>query len=151
MWLYWRLFLRGLGILGRRRRDLILENLILRQQLAVWERSERRPRLQQRDRQFWSVTARGWTAWRVHLHLVQPATVVGGHRLAWRRYWRWKSRGTGVGRAPIGVETRSLIARLGGESDLGRPPDRRGTRRPGSEDMLQRALHDNAARLYKLD
>ena len=30
MWLYWRLFLVGLGILGRRRRDLILENLILR-------------------------------------------------------------------------------------------------------------------------
>ena len=56
MWLYWRLFLVGLGILGRRRRDLILENLILRQQLAVWERSGRRPRLQQRDRQFWSVT-----------------------------------------------------------------------------------------------
>ena len=50
MWLYWPLFLGGLGILGRRRRDLILENLILRQQLAVWERSGRRPLLQQRDR-----------------------------------------------------------------------------------------------------
>ena len=50
MWLYWRLFLVGLGMLGRRRRDLILENLILRQQLAVWERSGRRPRLQTRDR-----------------------------------------------------------------------------------------------------
>ena len=42
MWLYWRPFLVGLGILGRRRRDLILENLILRQQLAVCERSGRR-------------------------------------------------------------------------------------------------------------
>ena len=52
MWLYWRLFLVGLGMLGRRRRDLILENLILRQQLAVWERSGRRPRLQTRDRRF---------------------------------------------------------------------------------------------------
>ena len=41
MWLYWRLFLVGLGILGRRRRDLIVENLILRQQLAVWERRGR--------------------------------------------------------------------------------------------------------------
>ena len=88
MWLYWRLFLGGLGILGRRHRDMILENLILRLQLAVWERSGRRPRLHQRDRQFWSVTARGWPAWRTHLHLVQPATVVGWHRLAWRRYWR---------------------------------------------------------------
>ena len=80
MWLYWRLFLSGIGILGRRRRDLILENLILRQQLAVWERSARRPRLHRRDRQFWSVTARGWTAWRAHLRIVQPATVVGWHR-----------------------------------------------------------------------
>jgi hypothetical protein len=32
---YWRLFLVELGILGRRWRDLVLENLILRQQLAV--------------------------------------------------------------------------------------------------------------------
>jgi hypothetical protein len=77
MWLYWRLVLVGLGILGQRRRHLVLENLILRQQLAVWEQSGRRPTLHRRDRQFWSVTARGWTAWRAHLHLVQPATVVG--------------------------------------------------------------------------
>ena len=116
MWLYWRLFVVGLGILGRRRRDLILENLILRQQLAVWERSGRRPRLAQRDRQFWSVTARRWNAWRAHLRLVQPATVVGGHRLAWRRYWRRKSRGAGPGRAPIDPQTRQLIARLAAEN-----------------------------------
>ena len=77
MWLYWRLFLVGLGRLGRRRRDLILEHLILRQQLAVWERSGRRPRLQTRDRRFWSVTARNWAGWRAHLRLVQPATVIG--------------------------------------------------------------------------
>ncbi len=50
MWLCWRLFLLGLGMLARQRRDLILEDMILRQQLAVWERSGRRPRLQQRDR-----------------------------------------------------------------------------------------------------
>ena len=116
MWLYWRLFLSGLGILGRCRRDLIRENLILRQQLAVWERSGRRPRLQQRDRQFWSVTARGWPAWRNHLHLVQPATVVGWRRRAWRRYWRWKCRGAGPGRVPIDVTTRGLIARLAAEN-----------------------------------
>ena len=116
MRIYWRLFLIGLGILGRRRRDLILENLILRQQLAVWERSGRRPRLQTRDRRFWSVTARHWVAWRVHLHLVQPATVIGWHRFAWRRYWRWKSRGGRPGRARIGLETRSLIDRLAVEN-----------------------------------
>ncbi len=98
MWLYWRLFLVGVRILGRQRRDLVLENLILRQQLAVWERSGRRPMLHRRDRQFWSITARSWTAWRTHLQLVQPATVVGWHRLAWRHSWRWRSRGVRLGR-----------------------------------------------------
>ena len=39
MWLYWRLFLVGLGI--------------LRQQLAVWERFARRPTLHRRDGLLW--------------------------------------------------------------------------------------------------
>jgi hypothetical protein len=43
MWLSWRFFLVGLRILGRQRRDLVLENLILRQQLAIWERSGQHP------------------------------------------------------------------------------------------------------------
>ncbi len=36
MWLYFRLFLLALRLLRRNRRDLVLENLALRQQLAVW-------------------------------------------------------------------------------------------------------------------
>jgi transposase InsO family protein len=47
---------------------------------------------------------------------VQPATVVGWHRVAWRRYWRWKSRGIGAGGTPIDVETRSLIAWMAAEN-----------------------------------
>jgi hypothetical protein len=116
MWLYWRLLLVGLRILSRQRRDLVLENLILRQQLAVWERTGRRPTLHQRDRQFWSVTARGWNAWRAHLHLVQPATVVGWHRLAWRHYWRRKSRGRRPGHPGVDPETRQLLARIAAEN-----------------------------------
>ena len=116
MWLYGRLFLVGLGMLGRRRRDLILEHLILRQQLAVWERSGRRPRRQTRDRRFWSVTARNWAGWRAHLRLVQPATVIGWQRVVWRRYGRWKSRGGQPGRVRIDLETRRLIDRLAAEN-----------------------------------
>ena len=92
MWIYWRLFLSALRLTGRQRRDLVLENLVLRQQLAVWERSERRPALVPADRRFWSATARHWTAWRTHIRVVEPATVVRWHRIAWRRYWTWKSR-----------------------------------------------------------
>ena len=116
MWLYGRLFLVGLGMLGRRRRDLILEHLILRQQLAVWERSGRRPRLQTRDRRFWSVTARNWAGWRAHLQRVQPAPVIGWQRVVWRRYGRWKSRGGQPGRVRIDLETRRLIDRLAAEN-----------------------------------
>jgi len=89
----WRLLLIALRLTGRRRQDLVLENLFLRQQLAVWERVGRRPRLAAADRRFWSMTARHWPAWRGHLQVVQPATMIGWHRKAWRHYWRWKSRG----------------------------------------------------------
>ena len=50
MWIYWRLFLIALRLTGRRRQDLVLENLVLRQQLAVWERTGRRPTLATADR-----------------------------------------------------------------------------------------------------
>ena len=49
---------------GIPRRDLLWENLALRQQLAVYQRQTARPRLHQRDRVFWSVLARGWSGWR---------------------------------------------------------------------------------------
>jgi transposase InsO family protein len=112
MWLYFRLFVFGLQILGRSRRDLILENLVLRQQLAVYERVPRRAPLRPADRRFWSTVARGWVGWRRHVHLVEPATVVRWHHTAWRRYWHWKSRDPRRGRPRIDAETRALIDRL---------------------------------------
>ena len=116
MWIYWRLFLIALRLTGRRRQDLIQENLVLRQQLAVWERTGRRPTLAAADRRFWSVTARHWRGWRLHIQLVQPATVVGWHRTAWRRYWGWKSRGRPGGRPRIDPLVRGLIVRIGAEN-----------------------------------
>ena len=50
MWLYFRLFLLALRLLRRDRRDLVLENLVLRQQLAVFERRGRRPVVVPADR-----------------------------------------------------------------------------------------------------
>ncbi|HUV65249.1 MAG TPA: hypothetical protein VMW24_15240 [Sedimentisphaerales bacterium] len=41
-----------------RRRDLILDNLALRQQLAVQQRTIKRPTLQNRDRRFWAWLSR---------------------------------------------------------------------------------------------
>ena len=90
--LYLRLLVAALFASVRARRDLVLENLVLRHQLAVYTRGRRRPRLRRHDRRFWSLLARGWSGWRGTLVMVEPDTVVRWHRSAWRAYWRWKSR-----------------------------------------------------------
>ena len=47
----------------RSRRDLVLENLALRQQLAVLTVRQPRPRLAARDRVFWVILRRFWSDW----------------------------------------------------------------------------------------
>jgi transposase InsO family protein len=93
------------------RTRLLLENLALRQQLAVLRRSIPRPRLRTWDRLFWAWLSRCWAGWEDALVIVKPATVVGWHRTGFRRYWRWKSRGR-PGRPRIASEVRRLIRRM---------------------------------------
>src|SRR5437762_395249 len=109
MSLYFNLLLGFLRRVWWSRDDLLMENLVLRQQLAVYARRPKRPRLRDADRRFWSAVARTWAPWRVHLQLVRPETVIGWHRTAWRRYWTWKSRTRRPGRARINPELRELI------------------------------------------
>ena len=59
---------------------LVVENLALRQQLAVLKRSAKRPKLRPRDRVFWVWLSRFWSNWRCALAIVQPDTVVRWHR-----------------------------------------------------------------------
>lgn len=46
------------------RAQLLLENLALRQQLAVLQRQRSRPQLRRRDRLFWVCLARFYSGWR---------------------------------------------------------------------------------------
>ena len=64
---------------GRDVREIALENLVLRQQLAVMKRRCPRPRLRRADRLFWVWLSRIWPHWRKALLLVRPETVVGWH------------------------------------------------------------------------
>src|SRR5437588_10559637 len=79
----------------RPRQDLVLENLLLRHQVAVLTRPTRtRPRAQLRtwDKLLW-ILARQWcVGWHEHLAFVTPDTVVRWHRRGWRLFWRRKSR-----------------------------------------------------------
>ncbi len=99
------------------RRELVLENLALRQQLAALHHSNPRPKLRNRDRAFWTLLSRWWPEWRSALLIVSPATVVRWHRQGFRWYWRWKSRGR-PGRPPLDPEVRRLIRRMSVENAL---------------------------------
>src|SRR6476659_9661502 len=94
------------------RRDLVLENLLLRHQLAVLTRSTRkRPAMRRRDKLIWILARNLCRDWRRHLVLVRPETVVGWHRRGWRLFWRWRSR-SHLGRPRLSAEVRELIARM---------------------------------------
>jgi hypothetical protein len=103
-----------LGVIStalRSRRDLVLENLLLRHQLAVVLRPKPRPRLRVRDKLLWVLGRRFCADWRRHLVLVTPESVVGWHRQGWKLFWRWRSRSRG-GRPRLGAETPELIRRI---------------------------------------
>ena len=78
---------------------LAIENLALRQQLAVCRQSTRRPKLRPRNRVFWVCLSKLWPNWRSALLIVQPETVIKWHRMGFKVYWRWKSRPDRPGRA----------------------------------------------------
>ncbi len=122
MGIVWRLL--SLLSLGRRDvTDLVLENLALRQQLAVLQRSVKRPRFRRRDRAFWVLLSRIWSNWRSALTIVQPGTVVRWHRRGFKLYWRWKSRKRGSGRPPVSPEIRALIRQMAEAAPLWGAPD----------------------------
>src|SRR5438128_3499152 len=115
---------RWLGILFgtvrgclRTHRELALENLAFRQQLAVWKAREPRPRLTELDRIFWACLSRLWTRWRQSLNLDRQETVVGWRLQGFRRYWAWKSRRRS-GRPMISRELRDLIRRMSYDNPL---------------------------------
>jgi putative transposase len=96
----------------RSRHALALENLALRQQLAVLQRNAKRPRLKRWERGFWVLISRIWKDWQKALVVVQPETVIRWHRKGFRLYWRRKSRRGRPGRPGVASEIRALIRRM---------------------------------------
>ena len=100
------------------RAGLAVENLVLRQQLAVLTRPTRkRPRLRRCDKAFWVLARLLWRHWSQHLVVVQPATVISWHRQGWKLFWRWTSRPR-LGRPRLSAEVRELIAVMARDNPL---------------------------------
>jgi putative transposase len=81
-------------------RSLVLENLALRHQLAVLQRTAPRPRLRTADRLLWVLLSRLWNGWTDAVSIVQPATVIGWQRTGFKLFWTWKSRRNGQAARP---------------------------------------------------
>ena len=67
---------RLIWLFTRGHQALVVENLALRQQLAIYKRQRKRPWLSGFDRVFWIAIAGLWKEWRRTLVVVHPDTVV---------------------------------------------------------------------------
>jgi hypothetical protein len=97
----------------RLRSELALENLALRQQLAVLNRRCRRPKLRKLDRFFWVLLSRSWEHWKETIVIVKPETVLRWHRRRFASYWTRLSAHNGPGRPGKDREIRELIRKIG--------------------------------------
>jgi len=107
----------------RSRTALELENLALRHQIGVLQRSARkRPILTTGDRLLWVCLSRLWRDWRSALAIVKPETVVAWHRAGFRLFWTWKVRRGQPGRPVISREVRDLIRKMCRQNPVGVHP-----------------------------
>src|SRR5713101_6285635 len=99
--------------LFRSLQSLLLENLAIRQQLAVFKRRHPRPQLVAFDKLFWVLARRFWSGWKQALIIASPETVVRWHKSGFALYWRLISRARRVrGRKRISKQVRDLICRM---------------------------------------
>ncbi len=83
---------RGVRAICRRRADLVIENLALRQQVTALKIQRPRPMLDDADRAFWVALRGSWPGWAGHLVIVKTETVTKWSRDRFRRYWTKISR-----------------------------------------------------------
>jgi putative transposase len=111
------LVLNAVVDLTRSKQELVLENMLLRQQLVVLKRQVKRPTLTWRDRTLFVLLASRLRTWKQALVIVQPETVLRWHRDLFRWVWRRKSRPKrGRGKPPLAGDTVALIKQMAREN-----------------------------------
>jgi|ERR1700722_140216 len=107
-----------LVLLGRSPASKNTELLVLRHEVAILRRSNRRPRLDWADRAVLAALIRHLPRRQQAHRLVTPGTVLRWHRRLVRKKWTYPNR-TGpdrTGRSPISAEITALIERLATEN-----------------------------------
>src|SRR5262244_1434758 len=79
--------LRTISLIFGGHEQVALENLALREQLGIFQRSVRHPKIRQKDRLFWVYLQKVWKQWRSELVIVRPETVLDWQRKRFKRYW----------------------------------------------------------------
>ena len=98
----------------------MLENLALRHELVVLERTVPRPR--RRTPTAWVLLSSLWAGWTDAIPIVQPATVIRWQRTMLQLFWAWRSRRTGPGGPAVAPEVRALIRHMSRANPLGGAP-----------------------------
>lgn len=121
-------------------RQLALENLALRQQLAVYKRTATRPKLRRSDRLFGVWLPRAWAGWRTALVIVAPATVLRWQRRRFREHWTTISGRPTLGRPPVTAEIKALVTRMAAANPLWGAPRIHGELRKLGIDVAERSV-----------
>ena len=103
---------RALLAMCRRRADLVIENLALRQHVTALNKERPRPPLEDVDRAFWVALRESWPAWTSRLVIVKADTVAEWNRVRFRRYWTRISSMRYSGRPRLAAEIRRLIRQM---------------------------------------
>lgn len=93
-----RLCVGLLTAMAKSRAEIQTENLALRHQLCVYQRSVKRPKVRPSDRILWSLLTKTWTGWKDALIFVKPDTVIRWQRRRLKEHWRRLSESGEPGR-----------------------------------------------------
>jgi putative transposase len=88
------------------------------QQLVVYKRTAKRPKLRRSDRLFWIWLARMWAGRKDSLVIVAPDTVLRWQRRRFREYWAKLSGRPTRGRPPVDHEIIALVRKMAAANPL---------------------------------
>jgi len=116
------IFLKIIQTQFKSKKDIILENISLRQQLSIYQIKKISPKLTNGDGLFWVALKQVWERWQDHRTIVKPETIIHWHRNRFKKHWnKLLNKNKKPGRKRIKREIRDLIYRMAVENNWGAP------------------------------